>query len=74
MPKLKRSPIEEKIYVSGKLIENKANLKDISNESMAKTMGRTVRTVQQRRRDPGNYTLRELAALSVRMGGLGIEL
>lgn len=74
MPKLKRSPVEEKIFICGKLIENRANMKELDNAAMARATGRSVRTMQKRRHNPGDYTLRDLVLLSKRMGGLGIDL
>lgn len=62
MPKLKVDKTEERcrevraIILAGQAREN------VSDEKLAIKMLRTVKTVQNRRRDPGLYTLNELWA------------
>lgn len=74
MPKLKRTPEEQMLFEVRVAIENKANLKEVPIESLAKTAGRDVRTMYSRRKRPELYTLGELVKISQRLGGLGITL
>lgn len=74
MPKVKRTPAEQAAFDLRVAIENRANLKEVSNHSLALTIGVTDRTLRSRKSNPDTFTFGELVALSRRLGGLGITL
>lgn len=62
MPKLKPNPTEESSRVVRACIAGNMELYAVNEELLAAKMGRTVKTVQNRREKPENYTLGELWA------------
>lgn len=64
MPKLKPNPTEESSRVVRSCIAGNMELYAVSEDLLAAKMGRTVKTVQNRRDRPENYTLAELWAVA----------
>ena len=60
MPKLKPNAMEESSRIVRACISNNMELYAISDDLLARRMGVTKRTVQNRRDRPENYTLKEL--------------
>lgn len=64
MPRLKPNPIEEASRVVRSCISSNMELYAMSEELLAAKMGKTAKTVQNRRDRPENFTLGELWAVA----------
>ena len=60
MPKLKPSPLEEKRRIVRSCMAKYQALYAVSDADLAKAMHVTVKTVQNRRRNPEMFRLKEL--------------
>lgn len=68
MPKLKRSPTEQKLRDLGLDIFQAAERRDISIDSLGKTAGLKRSAMYDRKRDPGLWRVSELIPVCTRLG------
>lgn len=67
MPKVAVSPLEEKRRIVRGYMAKNMELYGIKDEDLAKALNVTTRTIQNRKRRPENFTMKELWEMSKKL-------